>query len=125
MGIYMRIMGTDVPTNGIDMRIMGTYVPINGIDMRIMGTYIPINGIDMRIMGTDVPNMGTDEAASLVRFYHHLRCRRLLPRCALPARALHPVAIPRRHSLPERAKTFLGKVNIIGFCIGSCFFLVS
>jgi hypothetical protein len=35
----------------------------------------------MLIMGIDVPNMGTGEAASLVRFHHHLlRRRRLLPR---------------------------------------------
>jgi hypothetical protein len=66
-------------------------------------------GIDMRIMGTDVPNMGTVAAAALVRFHHHLLRRRLLPRCALTARALHPVAIPGRHSPPERAKTFFRK----------------
>lgn len=76
----------------------------------------------MRIMGTDVPNMGTGAAASLVRFHHLLLRRRLLPRCALTARALYPVAIPGRHSLPERAKTFFGKVNIIGFCIAIFFF---
>lgn len=61
----------------------------------------------MRILGTDVPNMGTAAAAALVRFHHHLLRRPLLPRCALTARALHPVAIPGRHSLPKRAKSFL------------------
>jgi hypothetical protein len=81
----------------------------------------PIMRIAMRIVGTDVPNRGTGAAAFLVRFHHHLLLRRLLPRCALTARALHPVAIPGRHSLPERAKTFLGKVNIIGFCIAIFF----
>lgn len=68
---------------------------------------VPIMGIDMRDMGIEVPNMGTGAAAALVRFHHHLLRRRLLPRCALTARALHPVAIPGRHSLPERAKTIL------------------